>query len=243
MEIKKKKKHSIKIFVDFDGTITKKDVGNEIFKKFGKFEPYHSKLIKDEISIFQYWHSVCNSFSKKINEELIKDFVLEFEVDQYFFDFVNYCRISKIPLSIVSDGFYLYIKTILDNAGLNCVPIYCNYLSIENGFSVLNFPYASESCTCKCASCKRNVILTNISGEDLIIFIGDGYSDFCAAEHSDIVFAKGALATYCNANKIPHYPFSTFFDVKRLLKIIIEKNKLSIRHQAKLKRIKAFETE
>lgn len=243
MGFQKNKKFGFQIFVDFDGTIAKKDVGNEIFKKFGKFEPYHSQLINDEISIFQYWHFVCSSFSKKINEDLIKNFVSEFEVDSYFYDFASYCKINEIPITIVSDGFHLYIHTILEKNELNWIPVYSNHLSITGGVPKLFFPYATESCTCKCASCKRNIILSNTSGENIIIFIGDGYSDFCAAEHSDIVFAKGTLAAYCSSNKIPHYPFTTFFDVLRLLKLIIEKNKLSIRHQAKLKRIKAFETE
>jgi 2-hydroxy-3-keto-5-methylthiopentenyl-1-phosphate phosphatase len=243
MGLQKKKQISLQIFVDFDGTITKKDIGDEIFKEFGKFEPYHTQLINNDISIYNYWHTVCSTFVNGINNEKIIQFAKEFEVDLYFSEFASYCKKFEIPLAIVSDGFYVYINTIIENAGLQWIPVYCNHLNIDLGRVELYFPNASESCSCKCASCKRNVILTNVSEEDIIVFVGDGYSDFCAAEHSDIVFAKGALAAYCNTNKIPHYPFSTFFDVLRLLKLMLDKNKLRTRHQAKLKRIKAYETE
>jgi 2-hydroxy-3-keto-5-methylthiopentenyl-1-phosphate phosphatase len=233
----------LQIFIDFDGTITKKDVGNEIFKVFGRFEPYHTQLINNDISIFQYWHTVCSTISGSLNNDKLKEFASEFEVDSYFSDFANYCKNSGISTKIVSDGFHIYIDTILEKEGLGWIPVFCNYLCIDDGETKLHFPYSSETCTCKCASCKRNMILTNVSENDIIVFIGDGYSDFCAAEHSDIVFAKGALAAYCSSNRIPHYTFSSFFDVLRLLKLMIEKNKLRTRHQAKLKRIKAYETE
>jgi 2-hydroxy-3-keto-5-methylthiopentenyl-1-phosphate phosphatase len=102
---------------------------------------------------------------------------------------------------------------------------------------------ANESCSCFCASCKRNALLTKAAPEALIVYIGDGYSDFCAVEHADIVFAKKALAAYCNAERIPHYPFSTFDDVLMLLQQALRKKRLKPRRQAALKRKEAFERE
>jgi 2-hydroxy-3-keto-5-methylthiopentenyl-1-phosphate phosphatase len=94
-----------------------------------------------------------------------------------------------------------------------------------------------------CASCKRNSILSNTDDDTVVIYIGDDYSDFCGAEHSDIVFAKKNLAAYCNENKIPHYPYSNFFDILRITKDIINKKKYKFRHQARIKRKQAFEAE
>jgi len=86
-------------------------------------------------------------------------------------------------------------------------------------------------------------MLVNSGPDDIIIFVGDGYSDYCAAEHADIVFAKKHLAAYCNKNRIPHYPWTSFFDVIRLLEDAEKKHNFRVRHQAFLKRKKAFEVE
>ena len=37
----------VHVFCDFDGTITKKDSGDEFFKQFSVFEPYQKYRIKN----------------------------------------------------------------------------------------------------------------------------------------------------------------------------------------------------
>ena len=53
-----------KIFIDFDGTISKQDVGDAIFREFGnkeKVEEIISKLLRDEISAKECWLQLCDS--------------------------------------------------------------------------------------------------------------------------------------------------------------------------------------
>lgn len=238
-----KKDFQLFVFTDFDGTITIKDVGDELFRKYSKFDFYIQKLLSGEISIHQYWIEVCKNLDRNVNQERIKQFALSFEVDPYFKQFAWFCEQNKIKLSIVSDGFDTYINPIIQSLELNQITIFCNTLIFENNNVIPIFPNASESCTCLCASCKRNTILSKIPENAVIVFIGDGFSDYCAAEHSDIIFAKDKLAAYCNENKIPHYPFSTFSDVQRILSDIILRKKYKTRNQAYLLRKKAFETE
>lgn len=233
----------ISVFSDFDGTIINRDLGDEVFKHFAVFEPYNSMLKAGEIKIKEYWQTLCRHLPNEINEEKIKLFALECaEIDSNFKSFVEYCQISGFDFTVVSDGFSVYIDAILKKAGVD-VKYYSNKLIFKENSIEPYFPGATESCTCLCASCKRNSVITNCPPDNIIVFIGDGYSDFCAAEHSDIVFAKGNLAAYCNKNRIPHYPFTNFFDVKRILSNAIQNNKIRPRHQAYLKRKEAFETE
>ncbi len=236
-------KKNISVFVDFDGTITKQDIGDKLFIDFGEFEPWHTMLVNGEIDIRSYWQKLVASLDKNLTFEKIADYALGFEVDHYFKNFASFCKAKGYKLNIVSDGFDAYIKPIMKELGLDDIPLFINKLiKTDSGFSP-EFPGASESCNCLSASCKRNAILVNSGSDDIIVFVGDGYSDFCAAEHSDIVFAKKHLAAYCNKHRIPHYPWSTFFDVYRLLDDIQKKNKFRRRHQAFLKRKKAFEVE
>lgn len=238
-----KKNLDLYIFSDFDGTITYKDIGDELFKVFGKLEPYISELLSGKINIRQYWHLVCSELRDDVTEETIREFALSFEVDPNFKNFAEFCQLNKLQLSIISDGFDVYINPILTSLELSNLKVFCNKMFFVNDKVTPFFPLSSESCDCLCASCKRNSILSVVPEDAAIVFIGDGFSDYCAAEHSDIIFAKDRLAAYCNEHKIPHYPFSNFFDVNRILSEIIKKKNYKIRNQARLLRKKAFETE
>ena len=61
------KKRIIKVFVDFDGTITQEDVGEAIFRKFGSAEITNKivdDLLSDKISSRQCWDELCNSIDE-----------------------------------------------------------------------------------------------------------------------------------------------------------------------------------
>ncbi len=231
------------IFTDFDGTISRTDLGDAIFMELGQFEPNHSKFISGEMTITEYWTSASSTLREGTGEDEIVRFAEAKEIDAYFARFVEYCREQEIPLSVISDGFDTYINAFLLKHGIEGLPRLCNYFDFTAGAPKPVFPYKTDSCECGSAVCKRNAIIAKTDPDAVIVFIGDGYSDFCAATHSDIVFAKNGLAAFCNANKIPHYPYSTFFDVLRILKKIVETGKIKTRNSALLLRKKAFETE
>lgn len=232
----------VKIFCDFDGTITIKDLGDEIFKVFGKFEPFHSQLINGEINIKQYWNLLVPTLNDT-KETDIETLALESDIDPYFEKFVNMCQKQNYSLSIVSDGFSSYITPIFKKLDFESLPVYCNHIDFDKSPSPI-FSGASESCNCMSASCKRNVIVNNSTEDEIIVYIGDGYSDFCAAEHSDIIFAKKNLAAHCTKNRIPFFNFKTFFDISQIFdKFLKGKIVFRKRRQAELKRKQAFETE
>jgi len=233
-------KKQIYVFCDFDGTITLKDIGDELFIQYGGIEPYNSQLKNREINIHQYWNILCEGLPADFNKNNILEFVEDIQIDAYFQPFVKFCEDNSIKLKIVSDGFADYIKPILAKFNLEYLDLSSNYFDYTDGIKPI-FPGSSESCNCFSASCKRNSVLKNLSDEDFVVYIGDGYSDFCPAEHSDIIFAKKNLARYCTGNKIPHYHFSSFFDIIKIFKeTIMTKGKLKHRRQAELKRKEAY---
>lgn len=228
----------IAVFCDFDGTVTRKDSGDEFFRRFGDFEPHIADLNAGRTTVAEYYRKVCASLPEGLADEHIEEFAAGCEVDAYFAEFVRFCRERSLPLVIVSDGFDRYIVPILRRTGEQ-VPLRCNVL---DGIRPV-FPCASESCGCFCASCKRNILLETTDDSTVIVYIGDGLSDVCAAEHADMVFAKGALAAYCNRQKIPHHPFRTFADVLYVLRKNLGDRSIRPRRQAQLKRITAYEAE
>jgi 2-hydroxy-3-keto-5-methylthiopentenyl-1-phosphate phosphatase len=237
------KKVSLKVFTDFDGTITSKDLGDELFIQYGSFDELHKRLINDDIRIYEYWKELWKTLPAEFTDKDIYEFALKSDIDAYFIEFVNFLKNSNVDLTIVSDGFESYIKPILEKHNLQDIPYFCNTAVRNTEHYIPHFHGASESCNCKAASCKRNILLNNTNDDDILVYIGDGYSDFCAADFSDIIFAKKSLAAYCNKNKIPHYPFSSFFDIKRILEGLISKGIFKKRNQAAINRKNAFEME
>lgn len=233
----------LSIFCDFDGTITTVDTGDEFFAEFSPaFDESMARLMRGNATVRDYYHDVVKALPP-LSSAMIQDFAQRHPIDAYFADFVKYCHEIGFPLTIVSDGFKEYIEPILAVNGLFSVPYFANGMRESHEQMLPVFPHASESCSCFCASCKRNIVLTSTPPETLIVYIGDGYSDMCAASHADIIFAKGALASYCATERIPHYPFRTFFDIIRLMKNGLEQKKFRPRHQAVLLRKKAYEIE
>lgn len=53
-----------------------------------------------------------------------------------------------------------------------------------------------------------------------IVYIGDGYSDFCPAQSADIVFAKTKLYEHCLKVGKDAYYFTEFGDVLKQIKSI-----------------------
>ena len=50
-----------------------------------------------------------------------------------------------------------------------------------------------------------------------LVYVGDGYSDRCAALAADRVFARAGLADYLRGEGVPYEPFDTLLDVAAAL--------------------------
>ena len=59
--------------------------------------------------------------------------------------------------------------------------------------------------------------MRRFGGDGEIVYIGDGYSDRCAAEASDRVFATRGLVGYLTERGIDFEPFEDFHSVARSL--------------------------
>ncbi len=231
----------ISIFCDFDGTITLKDVGNEFFNKFCDISPLNRDLKAGKISIKEYWQLLAKEIPNNLDEKDFNSIANDFEIDPNFQNFYSYIKKEGYQFTILSDGYQEYIQPILKQNNLEELKFFSNKLiKLSNGEFKPIYNYANDSCNCFSASCKRNKLLELLAESEVLVYIGDGYSDFCPAEHCDIIFAKGDLEKYCQKNRIPHHGFRSFFDVQYILSTLKTKNRLKRRHQAYTKREKAF---
>ncbi len=231
----------IKVFIDFDGTITKEDIGESFLKTFGKPDEIN-KIVQDwfeeKITSPQSWHLMLDTISN-FNQIDFENFLLEKEIDPYFKKFVEFCDQNKIEIMILSDGLDIYIKNILRREGLDHLKFFSNKIRFENNKLIPVFPHGDEECKF-CGNCKRNHILVNSGDDEFTIYIGDGYSDKCPVEYCDFVFAKKSLLKYCEKNRITYFPFQNFNDVIKKLTELNSKKRLKKKHQAQLKRREVY---
>ena len=239
----------LKIFVDFDGTITRQDVGDSLFFRFGgeKCRELVNKCLGGEVSAVECFRGETEAMGR-FNVADLDAFIDEQEIDETFRTFVGYCGAKGFPLMVLSDGFDYYIRRILRRHELPDVPFLSNVFSLvdrgENGTARarVSFPQHNEECTC-CASCKRNMMLTTCAESDVICYIGEGYSDRCPVRYADIVFAKDALQFHCQRENISYYPYRSFDDILGRLRELTARPHLRHRRRAELNRRKAFSEE
>jgi 2-hydroxy-3-keto-5-methylthiopentenyl-1-phosphate phosphatase len=231
-----------KIFLDFDGTITKNDVGEEIFKKILEKDIVNKiveDLLTDKISSRECWESLCESVLITDKNEF-DEFILSREIEPTLHRFVDYCAANGFELFVLSDGFDYYIEKILKRENLSHLKVFCNKLVLNGeGKMIPSFPYYNADCRSS-SNCKRTHIIENSAEDDYTVFIGDGNSDNDAIQYVDFIFAKDELLKFCEIQRITYFSFKNFDDVVVRLNELMSKKRLKKRHQAELKRREAF---
>ncbi|HPO54640.1 MAG TPA: MtnX-like HAD-IB family phosphatase [Ignavibacteriaceae bacterium] len=228
----------IKVFIDFDGTITLKDVGASMFLNFGDMEkigPVVNRIDAGEISGSEGWKELFKLLPAVPKKEL-DDFIETMEIDPSFHEFVQYLRENKIEFYVLSDGFDYYIERIFEKEKIKGIKYFSNKLFYsDNADMKTDYPYRDEECR-DCANCKRNHLLMYSGDDEYTIYVGNGSSDRCPAQYCDFIFAKETLLKFCEKEKIPYSQFETFSDVRRKMTEMLLRKRLKRRHQAGLKR-------
>ena len=230
--------NKFKVFVDFDGTITKVDVGEAIFRAFGNAVETNiivADLLSGKITARMCWELLFATI-KNINLAKLNNFIDQMNIDPTFNQFHKYCLENEIELFVLSDGFDYYIKRIFKKAKLNNLNIFANSLIINDKNEMIPaFPYFDIDCHTS-ANCKRNHILNNSGDEEFTVYIGDGNSDKYSTQFCDFIFAKDDLLKFCEKERITFFPFNNFEDVITRLDLLKSKKRLKKRYQAELKR-------
>ncbi len=206
------------LWIDFDGTITKKDTLDELIKNYSIDNSW--ELIE------QRWQSGFIGSRQCLEEEFallripkskLHKAIENIEVDEGIFELLKIMRSHSIPVAILSDGVDIFIKQILKNNGITGMPIRSNTIAYNDPYLKLLCPHSNPKCDVGAAHCKCSSMYALGSFDKRSIYIGDGLSDYCAARHSDFIFAKGALAKRLEKENIPFCEFNDLSDVSETL--------------------------
>jgi 2-hydroxy-3-keto-5-methylthiopentenyl-1-phosphate phosphatase len=208
----------MQVFCDFDGTIAKVDTTDLVLTRLA--DPAWEDL-EDQWKRGQITAAECMRGQIALiggGDDALDAVLDSVELVEGFADLVAWCQASAVPLTVVSDGVDYFIARILDRHGLGYLPVVANRMV---GDAVagrrLEQPWSRAGCAAGSGVCKCQVASTEARADDVMVFIGDGRSDFCVSGRADLLFARDKLAAYARSRAMPHHEFSDFHTITTTL--------------------------
>ena len=205
------------LLVDFDGTACLQDVSEMLLDAFGEpqWERFDDAVDRGEMGLREAAEHQA-AMLRGTQEEMLAFALDRAELAPTFGPFVAWADANGLPMTLASDGFAIYIRPILERAGLGRLEVVTNELAFGDGRVTLRHPNAHPVCI-GCGTCKMLVAQGLRAKHGPIAFVGEGQSDRYGALYSDVVFAKDALVRICEEDSVPFLPWETFDDVRNAL--------------------------
>jgi HAD superfamily phosphoserine phosphatase-like hydrolase len=204
------------LVVDFDGTVTREDLLDTIASRFG--DPLVYQEVEDGLDEGRMpLREVITREFRPVRsplEEVVRWELENVHIRPGFRALVELARERGWRFVIVSSGFHELIEPILEREGVE-VELHANRVDPRQEGWQVQWQYDDHCDVCG-ESCKRSIV-REFGGEGEIVYVGDGYSDRCAAEASDLVFATRGLARYLADRGVPYEPFDDFHQIAERL--------------------------
>jgi 2,3-diketo-5-methylthio-1-phosphopentane phosphatase len=201
------------VVVDFDGTITVEDSLVAIVQAHAPevFDEVEDALMTGRISLRECIRREFEAVAGD-HDEIVGEAVARTRVRAGFAPFVSAARAAGFRIVVVSSGFESIIRPVLAREGVAGLDIVAHEVHFTDTGGVVEFRHGEDCDVCG-EQCKRSVVTSMHDGGD-VVYIGDGYSDHCAAMLADRVFARRGLARYLRKAGVPFEPFEDFTDVR-----------------------------
>ena len=109
---------------------------------------------------------------------------------------------------VVSSGLEQLIQPVLAREGVEVELLANRAVAGPDGWGII---WRDEADCSVCGQpCKRNMLP---DGNGPLVYVGDGYSDRCAAQAADRIFARRGLAAYLDEQTIAYEPFDDLFEI------------------------------
>jgi 2-hydroxy-3-keto-5-methylthiopentenyl-1-phosphate phosphatase len=205
----------MRLVVDWDGTITVRDSLVQVIHEFG--DPALLAELEPRVGVDLTLHEEIALEFRAITtplEEVVAWVIEHVQVRDGLAELAERYH----PL-VISAGFHELIEPVLEREGL-CLEVLANRVDARPDGWVVGFRDDAACATCG-EPCKR----ASLAGEPYV-YVGDGYSDRCAALAADRVFARDALARHLDGLGVAYEPFNDLYDVVAALSGAVERPSL-----------------
>jgi 2-hydroxy-3-keto-5-methylthiopentenyl-1-phosphate phosphatase len=206
------------ILTDFDDTAAAQNVAELLLKQFGgpHWQDVRQRFRSGELTLKEYQEITFREI--QADRDTMQAYVKEnANLRPHFGELRSHCRAMGFPLAIVSQGLDFYIQALLEKEGHGDVPVY----SVNTRFTDRGITYLYHHTNPgqeRQGNSKGRIVDQYRERGHRVYYVGDGRSDFEAAERADVVFAHSVLAEECQRQRIPYRPFRDFADVLAALR-------------------------
>ena len=195
----------MRLVVDWDGTITVRDSLVQVIHEFG--DPALLAELEPRVGVDLTLHEEIALEFRAITtplDEVVAWVVEHVEVRPGLHE------LAALEPLVISAGFHELIEPVLEREGVR-LEVLANRVDVRADGWVVQFRDEAACATCG-EPCKRG----SLAGEPYV-YVGDGYSDRCAALAADRVFARDALARHLDGLGIAYEPFDDLHHVAAAL--------------------------
>lgn len=206
---------AIRIFSDFDGTITRQDTLVYLLDRYAGPEwlaiedRVEAGTLSEEEGL-QAEIALLDPSWEEARQAVLDDVA----VDPSFSDFAAWCRDRRWPLTLLSGGLEPLIRAVLEREGLGDLALRANGLEFEPDGRWRVIPAGSPRIRSRCNHCKTWHLAGASQAGAATVYVGDGCTDRCPSEHADLVFAKDGLRKWCEEKSLPYIPFDSFGEIR-----------------------------
>jgi 2-hydroxy-3-keto-5-methylthiopentenyl-1-phosphate phosphatase len=207
------------VVTDFDGTITEKDVGNEICKFFRpeEYQTLSTSYRNNELTLRDFQQKMWSKFPAK-KDDFVLASLRAASLRPGVNEFLEACAHKDVPVYIASCGMDVYIESVIER--------------FFSKFAQAAIKGISSNKTCFTETELESIIAPNSDLSDpdplhkgkwaqelarkhrsKVMAIGNGSSDKTFLGHVDLIFATEKLKDTCEKAGQPYTPFENFFDI------------------------------
>jgi 2-hydroxy-3-keto-5-methylthiopentenyl-1-phosphate phosphatase len=206
------------VLTDFDDTAAQQNVAELLLNQFGhpSWQEVRNQFRAGKLTLKDYQEITFRNIQADLltMQTYVKE---KANLRPFFGELYQYCQGKDIPVAVVSQGLDFYIQALLEKEGFPQLPVYSVNTSFNgNGIEYhYRHTYPGEEHR---GNSKGLIVERYQQQGHHVIYIGDGRSDFEAAERADLLFAHSVLAQECQRQGIPYRDFRDFGDVLAVLR-------------------------
>jgi 2-hydroxy-3-keto-5-methylthiopentenyl-1-phosphate phosphatase len=210
------------IVVDFDGTITQDDMLVDMCRCHAPevFDQVEADLKAGRITLRECIRREFEAITGD-HDEIVAAAVSRAQARTGFAEFVRAAEAAGDRVVVVSAGFRSVIQPVLEREGVGHLEVIANEVRFGPERTEVRFTHGDGVCGVCGEECKRSVVRELRGGYDTVVYIGDGYSDRCAAMDADVRFARRGLARFLEDNGVEYGAFEQFEGITESLRLSI----------------------